>query len=76
MKVYFIGNVTAKYASGVYYVEGVGDEIKLINAQDLIVPAIFTNDTQVPFDTNGFDRVPYSDAKVFRHKGLYCCKQS
>ena len=66
MKVYFIGNVTpAKYASGVYYVEGVGDEIKLINAQDLIVPAIFTNDTQVPFDTNGFDRVPYSDAKSF-----------
>lgn len=66
MKIYFIGNVTpAKYSTGIFYVEGVGDEIKLIAAEDLQVPAIFTNDTIVPFDTNGFDRVPFGNAKSF-----------
>ena len=66
MKVYFIGDVTpAKYAEGIWYVEGVGDEIRLIAAEDLQVPAIFTNDSIVPFDKNGFDRVPYGNAKSF-----------
>ena len=66
MKVYFTGNVTPeKYATGIYYVEGVGDEIKLIAVEDLQVPSIFTNDTLVPFDENGFDRTPFSDAKSF-----------
>ena len=59
MKVYFTGNVVPeKYASGIYYVDGVGDEIKLISTEDLQVPAIFTNDSKIPFDANGFDRVP------------------
>jgi len=66
MKVYFTGNVVPeKYASGIYYVDGVGDEIKLISTEDLQVPAIFTNDSKIPFDANGFDRVPFSDAKSF-----------
>jgi hypothetical protein len=66
MKVYFIGQVTpAKYSQGLWYVEGVGDEIKLVAAEDLQVPAIFTSDSKVPFDNNGFDRVPFSDAKSF-----------
>ncbi len=66
MKVYFIGQVTpAKYSEGLWYVEGVGDEIKLVAAEDLQVPAIFTSDSKVPFDNNGFDRVPFSDAKSF-----------
>tara|TARA_B110000503_G_scaffold133164_1_gene210255 strand:+ start:14089 stop:27768 length:13680 start_codon:yes stop_codon:yes gene_type:complete len=66
MKVYFQGNVTpASYAAGFYYVEGVGDKIKLVSSNDLEVPAIFTQDTKVPFDTEGFDRVPFSDALSF-----------
>jgi hypothetical protein len=66
MKVYFIGDVTpAKYAEGFYYVEGVGTSINLIPVNELSVPAIFTQDTQVPFDSNGFDRVPFSDALSF-----------
>ena len=66
MKIYFIGDVTpASYANGLYYVEGVGKEIQLIPVNDLEVPAIFTQDTLVPFDTVGFDRVPFSDALSF-----------
>ena len=66
MKVYFQGNVTpAKYEEGLYYVEGVGNQISLIPVNDLEVPAIFTEDTQIPFDVNGFDRVPFSDARSF-----------
>ena len=66
MKVYFTGNVTpAKYSIGSWYVEGVGDEIELVSVNDLQVPAVFTTDSKVPFDANGFDRVPFSDAKSF-----------
>ena len=66
MKVYFQGNVTpSSYANGEYYVEGVGDGIELIPVNDLEVPAIFTQDTQVPFDNNGFDRLPFSNALSF-----------
>ena len=57
MKVYFIGNVTpASYATGLYYVEGVGESIQLVPVENLEVPAIFTQDTQIPFDSNAFDR--------------------
>ena len=66
MKVYFTGDVKPEsYATGLYYVEGVGREIQLIPVNDLEVPAIFTQDTLVPFDSQGFDRVPFSDALSF-----------
>ena len=74
MKVYFQGNVTPeKYAEGLYYVEGVGESIQLVPANNLQVPAIFTQDTQVPFDVNGFDRVPFGDAKSFAGTKDYIC---
>ena len=74
MKVYFQGNVTpAEYAEGLFYVEGVGEGIKLIPLTDLAVPAIFTQDTLIPFDTNGFDRVPFGDAKSFAGTKDYIC---
>jgi hypothetical protein len=74
MKVYFQGTVTPeKYAEGLYYVEGVGESIQLVSASDLQVPAIFTQDTQVPFDVNGFDRVPFGDAKSFAGTKDYIC---
>ena len=66
MKVYFIGTVTpSKYATGLYYVDGVGSSITLTSINDLQVPAIFTQDSLVPFDVYGFDRVPYGDALSF-----------
>ena len=66
MKVYFQGDVEpATYSEGLYYVEGVGKEIQLIPVNDLEVPAIFTQDSLVPFDSQGFDRVPFSDALSF-----------
>jgi len=74
MKVYFQGNVTpASYDNGLFYVEGVGEAIKLVPLTDLAVPAIFTQDTLVPFDTNGFDRVPFGDAKSFAGTKDYIC---
>lgn len=66
MKVYFIGQVIPElYSTGLYYVEGVGSAIELIPINDLEVPTIFTQNTLIPFDTNGFDRVPFSDARSF-----------
>jgi hypothetical protein len=74
MKVYFQGTVTPEsYASGLYYVEGVGEHIDLVPVQNLEVPAIFTSDTQVPFDANGFDRVPFSDARSYAATKDYIC---
>lgn len=66
MKVYFQGNVVpAKYAKGNWYVEGVGDAIKLVSETDLEVPTIFTSNVEVPFDTTAFDIYPYENATSF-----------
>ena len=74
MKIYFQGNIEPEqYAQGLYYVEGVGEEIELVAVKDLQVPAIFTQDTQVPFDVNPFDRVPFGDAKSFAGTKDYVC---
>ena len=63
LKVYFQGDVTpAKYAEGAWYVEGVGDAIKLIAETDLEVPTAFTQDIDVEFDAQGFDRLPFDEA--------------
>ena len=74
MKVYFTGTVYPEsYEQGLYYVEGVGESIELVAVKDLQVPAIFTQDTQVPFDINPFDRVPFGDAKSFAGTKDYIC---
>ena len=63
MKIYFTGDVEpSSYAEGAYYVEGVGDSIKLISETKLNVPSAFTSDIFVEFDTDGFDRLPFSSA--------------
>ena len=63
MKVMFGGEVTpAKYAEGAFYVEGVGSKIKLIAETDLDIPTSYTEDFDVEFDSNGFDRLPFSKA--------------
>ena len=66
MKIYFTGEVEpAKYAEGAFYIEGVGDKIKLVAETELSVPTEFTDDVEVEFDANGFDRLPYGKAIGF-----------
>lgn len=63
MKINFAGNVfPEKYSKGEWYVEGVGEQIKLINSDDLKLSSLFVNDIDVPFDDNGFDQLPFSEA--------------
>ena len=63
MKIEFTGEVIpATYAQGAFYVEGVGDKIRLIPETSLNVPSAFTSDIENQFDTAGFDRMPYSVA--------------
>lgn len=68
MKVYFQGSVTPeKYASGNWYVEGVGSAIHLVAESTLEVPSIFTSNFEVPFDGPeiGFSQYPFDDATSF-----------
>jgi hypothetical protein len=56
MKVFFQGRVTPeKYASGNWYVEGVGSAIKLIKETDLATPGPYSANTLVEFDNEKFD---------------------
>lgn len=66
MKVYFQGDVTPeKYATGEWYVEGVGEKITLINSIDLEIPTSYTSNLPIPFDAEPFDKLPYSDASSY-----------
>jgi len=56
MKINFIGNVTPeKYASDNWYVEGVGDKIRLVAEYDLRTPSSFSADSDIEFDAERFD---------------------
>ena len=66
MKVFFQGLVTpAVYDQGYWYVEGVGDAIKLIKEQNLEIPSVFTSEINIPFDNYGFDQYPFEDATAY-----------
>jgi len=66
MKVSFYGNVEpAEYATGQYYVEGVGDSISLINETILELVSAYTVTESVLFDDTPFDNMPFSDATSF-----------
>lgn len=63
MKLNFVGNVNpASYATGQYYVEGVGSAIKLIPETVLEIIGSYTEETTVAFDATPFDKEPFSDA--------------
>jgi hypothetical protein len=63
MKVLFEGNVTpATYATGQYYVEGVGTAIKLVPENVLQVVTPYTVAESIKFDATPFDKDPFSDA--------------
>jgi len=61
LKVRFAGEVLpSKYATSEWYIEGVGDKIKLISDKDVEVSFPVGIDLVVPFDNEeGFDRLPY-----------------
>ena len=66
MKISFAGVVTPEfYASGDFYVEGVGTSIKLIKESDLEIPGSYSENKDVPFDTNAFDRLPFANANGY-----------
>lgn len=63
LKINFQGQVVpSKYLNGFWYVEGVGDSIKLIKDSDLAAPAIYGADVDVPFDDQPFDSLPWDNA--------------
>ena len=63
MKVKFGGNVTpTNYATGSYYVEGVGTAIKLVPQSVLEIVSSYTLSQTVEFDNTPFDQEPFSDA--------------
>jgi len=66
MKINFAGTVTpVEYAEKDYFVEGVGDAIQLINAQELEVKSPFTDVTPIPFDSKNFDTVGFGTATSY-----------
>ena len=66
MKVTFGGVVTpAEYATGTYYVEGVGTAIKLIDASTLDIASSFTSANAVLFGESPFDSLPFSEATSY-----------
>ena len=66
MKVSFEGNVTPiSYATGEYYVEGVGTAIKLVPTSVLEIISSYTSDVSVLFDTTLFDQYPFASAETF-----------
>lgn len=72
LKIKFLGTVTPEiYSKGDWYVEGVGDKIKLISESDLIIPATYTENIQVPFDSDGFDTLPFSDSASYAKEKDY-----
>ena len=64
MKIRFQGEVTPSiYSNSQWYIEGVGDEIKLVSDIDVEVSFPVGIDLTIPFDSeDGFDRQPFSAA--------------
>jgi hypothetical protein len=66
MKVNFSGNVVpTSYATGQYYVEGVGSAIVLIPESVLEIAFPFSTSKAVLFDSIGFDELPFSDVSGY-----------
>jgi len=66
MKIRFQGDVLPiEYDTNDWYVEGVGDKIKLIKDKDLIIPAAYSDTKRVAFDSDNFDTLPFADASAY-----------
>jgi hypothetical protein len=56
LKVTFQGDIyPTKYASGEYYVQGVGTAIELIDTTELVSPGLFAEGQYIPYDTTPYD---------------------
>ena len=72
MKIRFGGIVTPeKYATGEWFVEGVGKSIKLVEADNLEITANYLSDINTEFDTNPFDKLPFDDALSYANTKDY-----
>jgi hypothetical protein len=66
MKLEFTGDVApAEYSNNSWYVEGVGDKIRLVKDIDLTIPAAYSQNKLVPFDADAFDILPFANASSF-----------
>ena len=66
LKIKFAGNIVPEmYATGTWYVEGVGDKIKLINSKDLDIQVIYGETLETPFDNQPFDSLPWETAESY-----------
>ena len=66
MKVSFQGQVTpTSYKTGLYYVEGVGSSIQLVDSSLLELLSPYTTASAVLFDGTPFDSMPFGDATTF-----------
>jgi hypothetical protein len=66
MKVSFGGKVTPlNYATGEFYIEGVGTAIKLVPTAILELISSYTASQSVLFDSQPFDKQPFSDATAY-----------
>lgn len=66
MKLEFGGQVTPEqYATGFWYVEGVGSAIKLISEKDLEIRSTYSIDQAVLFDDVPFDQLPFSETGTY-----------
>ena len=54
-----------KYASDTWLVEGVGKEIRLTRFADLVPPVITSDTPEILFDNQGFDTLPFDDARQY-----------
>jgi hypothetical protein len=72
MKIRFQGDVLpVEYETNDWYVEGVGTKITLIKDQDLIIPAAYSSNKQIAFDSDNFDTLPFSDASAYASEKDY-----
>lgn len=66
MKLKFVGNVIpASYLNNFWYVEGVGDKIKLVSSADLEITSPYTQQPSILFDDTAFDTLPFDDASSY-----------
>lgn len=66
LKIKFAGNVLPKkYSKDYWYVEGVGDKIRLVNSKDLDSPVTYGDTVESPFDATPFDSLPWETAENY-----------
>ena len=66
MKISFQGDITPDvYEENEWFIEGVGDKIRLVRDVDLTIPSAYSQNIQVPFDSVGFDNLPFANASAY-----------